>query len=143
MLETLVEQGIFQHVTREIIAWLDAVAHSQEVLKLYEAHAGLVHGDLRAENIFVLPVEKPLKERLRLVDWQRPLLGPPAIDRASLVQSLKLDPVRYAGAGAVGMRDFLQVRWFTECAARWIPASSPTYDRTIASICERMPDLML
>ncbi len=125
----LVEAGLFHQVSLRQAQGLKAWASSPEVLEIYQGPVGLVHGDLAGDNVFCLA-----DGSYRVVDWQRPILGPTIIDRVTLLSSLGVDPARHASPGARRMRDFLLVHWFVECAWQWFPPGRAVYDRMVAEL---------
>jgi len=134
-LTELVEQGRFSLVNEAMVDDLERWAFSESVLATIRGGAGCVHRDLTEDNLFVMP------DGYRLIDWQRPILGPPGVDMASLMASLGFDPVRHAGEGAVRVWRLLNINWLAQCATRWFPAGAPTYDKQIAELATRLDDL--
>jgi Ser/Thr protein kinase RdoA (MazF antagonist) len=128
-LESLVEAGTFRQVTRKAAREVFRWANPPAVLDLYHGPVGLVHGDLTAENIFVLG-----DGSYRVIDWQRPLLAPTAVDLVNLLPSLGCDPTGFALQGAQRMRDCLLLHWWVECARRWYPPAAGTYDGLAAEL---------
>ena len=114
--EALVDQGKFRWVDSTTVHRLERKAFSKPVLAAIGGRAGYVHGDLSGANLFVLP------DGYRVIDWQRTLLGPPAIDLAVLLESLGHPAERYVGAGVVAIVHLLRVQWFVQCALHWFPA---------------------
>lgn len=127
-LARLVADGRFVQTTEEHLHALEAQAKDEAVLMALTGSSGLVHGDLTGENIFVLPTG------LRVIDWQRPLLGPSDLDLATLLHSTGIDPHPYVAEGILQLRSLLQVQWLTACAIRWFPPGGETYDRMIAEL---------
>jgi thiamine kinase-like enzyme len=87
--------------------------------------AGFVHNDLRSDNIFVMP------DGYRLIDWQRPVIGPKELDLAALLASLNRDARRFVDQSIVWIMYLLRIEWCTECAVRWFPEGQDSYDRSI------------
>lgn len=88
----------------------------------------LVHGDLKADNVLMAD------EIVRIIDWQRPLLGPRLLDVGTLLESLGVDPVPHVGRDIMVMRRVLDIHWLAECALRWFPDGRATYDTQIAAL---------
>ncbi len=132
-LADLVAQGVFHTVTPELISRLGALARSPSVLDAVRSPAGYVHSDLKAENVLVLR-----DGTHRVLDWQRPIRGPVALDAATLFISLGLDPTAVVPPGIVQLYHLLLIAWFTESAQRWFPQGRPHYDRMIATIAQRV-----
>jgi thiamine kinase-like enzyme len=93
---------------------------------------GYVHNDLKIENILVV------SDGIRVIDWQRPIWGPVALDEASLLLSLGIDPLRRLSPGVLQLRKLLSVAWSVECAQRWFPDGAPAYDAAVASIAQQI-----
>jgi len=127
-LGTLVEWHAFKMVDETVIHRLEEWAFSGPVLEVFRVRPGYVHRDLGGDNLFVLP------DGYRVIDWQRPILGPTFLDIATLLRSLGVDPLPHVGEGIVQMLDLLTVHWFTQCATRWFPAGIADYDRQIAEL---------
>jgi hypothetical protein len=130
----LVEQGKFNLVDATTVRGLEQWAFSESVLTAIRTNPGYVHGDLTADNLFVL------QDGYRVVDWQRPMLGPTDLDLATLASSLGFNPSKFVHPDIVRVMHFLQVHWLTQCTTRWIPEATPTYDQQIvrfASSIER------
>jgi hypothetical protein len=128
-LEALVEAGTFCQVSRAAARDLENWASIPAVLNLYAGPVGLAHGDLTGDNVFVLQ-----DGSYRVIDWQRPILAPAAVDRVALLQSLGCDAAKHTSEGALRMRNFLLIHWCVECARRWFPPGSATYDRMVAGL---------
>jgi streptomycin 6-kinase len=99
-------------------------------LETIHGQTGYVHGDLYGENVI------RLAEGYRVIDWQRPLWGPVALDRVVLLESLGVDPTGQVTQGAILLRRLLLIDWFAQAARTWFPAGNPTYDREIARLVE-------
>jgi hypothetical protein len=127
-LKGLVEAGIFQSVHLEDLVQLERWAFCEDVLATFQAGTGTVHNDLAGDNVFMLP------DGPRLIDWQRPILGPTSLDLALLLESLGFDPLPYVGEGIVRLMRLLRIGWFTDCAVKWFPEGRETYDRQIAML---------
>jgi hypothetical protein len=134
-LRALVSQGRFSAVDLNTIHHLDRWAFTEDVLAALASDTGLVHGDLGGDNLFVLP------EGYRIIDWQRTKLGPTSLDLATLLESLRFDPLKHIPASVVLIMYFLRINWFTQCTLRWFPEGTATYDRSIAELGSRIARL--
>jgi hypothetical protein len=134
-LRALVSQGRFSEVDLNTIHHLDRWAFTADVLAALASDTGFVHGDLGGDNLFVLP------EGHRIIDWQRTKLGPTGLDLATLLESLRFDPLRHIPASVVLIMYFLRINWFTQCTLRWFPEGTATYDRSIAELGWRIARL--
>ena len=134
-LDGLVVSGKYENTRRDAVRAIARAASSPEVHAIF--HAGesfaprLVHHDLSAENVFSTP------DGFRVIDWQRPIFGPPEIDMVLLLTSLGFDPRAHVEPGISTITDLLRVHWFTECTLCWFPPGYQTYDRTIAHLAEQ------
>jgi thiamine kinase-like enzyme len=124
-LEKLVSQGTFQRVDTMALQKLRNWVYSEEVLAALGKNIGFVHNDLNSNNLFVMP------DGYRLIDWQRPVIGPKELDFAALLASLNREPRSFVDQGIVWIMYLLQIEWFTECAVRWFPEGQDSYDRSI------------
>jgi hypothetical protein len=131
-LRVLTEQAKFRLVDAETMRNLERRAFSEPVLSAVRTGPGYVHRDLSGDNVFLLP------DGYRVIDWQRPILGPADLDLAVLLSSLGFDPLPHVGEGVVEVLDLLSVHWLTQCAARWFPKGAAGYDKQIAELAARM-----
>jgi hypothetical protein len=134
-LGTLIDAGAFTLTDEAAVRALARSASSEPVLAALHTRPGYVHHDLGGDNLFVLPGS------YRVIDWQRPILGPTDLDVATLLRSLGVDPLPHVGEGIVQTLDLLTVHWFTQCATRWFPAGTAGYDKRIAGLVARIDEL--
>jgi hypothetical protein len=127
-LTSLVECGPFRKVTRGMVEQITRLSRSSAVFEAIQSDSGYVHGDLCAENILVL------ENGYKVLDWQRPIRGPIALDRATLLGSLGLNIKDCVKPGVAQLRQLLLIGWFTQCALRWFPVGAATYDSQIAAL---------
>lgn len=131
-LQNLVQERSFLVVQPPMIAALERLAFSASVINAIRAGSAYVHHDLAGDNVFVLP------GGAKVIDWQRPILAPAALDLALLLESLGFDPLPHVGEGVFWLMRLLRVGWFTECAVKWFPEGRETYDRQIAEIIQQL-----
>jgi hypothetical protein len=124
-LETLVFQGSFQTVDQMALRKLRTWAFREEVVAALGKNIGFVHNDLSSDNIFVMP------DGYRIIDWQRPIIGPKELDLATLLDSLNRDTTGFVDQSIDWIMCLLRIEWFTECAVRWFPEGQASYDRSI------------
>ena len=67
----------------------------------------------------------------RIIDWQRPIIGPKELDLATLLDSLNREVSRFVDQSIVWIMCLLRIEWFTECAVRWFPEGKDSYDSSI------------
>ena len=80
-LHGLVKNGQYQEVNGSSLTAIARSVSSRQVREAYHTPTGLVHNDLRGENIFIL------SDGYRVIDWQSPILGPTGIDLVRLLVS--------------------------------------------------------
>jgi hypothetical protein len=127
-LSWLIEQGAFSIVTPEMVRDLARCARSRPVIDAVRARSGYVHRDLSADNVLMLP-----EGEYRVIDWQRPILGPVDLDLVDLLYSLGYDPLRHVEVGVAQVWLLLSIGWLTEAKARWFPEGN-SYDRQVADL---------
>lgn len=125
-LKALVSSGNFTEVDTSKIEVIQHLIGSDQVLKALSTNVGLTHNDLSGENVFIVANE------YRIIDWQRPVLGPRAVDFVNLLESMKIEPTKYVEVGTVLIMYLLRIHWLTEAATRWFPEGVKSYDRSIA-----------
>ena len=131
-LSGLIEGGAFTITTPAMVRDLARCARSKAVLDAIRGQPGYVHHDLSADNVLALP-----EGGYRVIDWQRPILGPVDLDRVDLLNSLGYDPLRHVDAGVVQVWLLLSIGWLTEAKARWFPEGS-SYDQQVADLAIRL-----
>lgn len=132
-LRGLVQAGAYTCVTPEMVDRVEAAATSAAVRDAYAQPVGLVHGDLGGDNVFLLP-----DGSCRIIDWQRPLIGPIDLDLAHLADSFEIDPGRWVTPGIAAAFSLLRIQWLTACTLHWFPPGRETYDETIAKIVPKI-----
>jgi hypothetical protein len=130
-LRSLIDGGAFSQTTAQMAAELGAWTASPAVRSAFDGPCGFVHRDMSADNVLVLP------DGYRVIDWQRPLLGPTDLDRVDLLNSLDYDPLHHVDPGVVQIWLFLSIGWLTEAKARWFPQGN-TYDAQVAERIARL-----
>lgn len=127
-LNALIEKGMFHLVDRALVGRLAQLVESPSVLAAIRSPIGYVHGDLNGDNIFVM------LDGYRVIDWQRPVYGPVALNLANVLDSLGFDARRHVDVGVVQLLYILRIAWFAQCARRWFQPGAPTYDAAIARL---------
>ena len=123
-----VAEGSFQKVDLDLVRDLGRLAESASVLDTIRSPSGFVHADLMADNVLVT------SDGYRVLDWQRPIRGPVALDTATLLISLGVDATRHVPLGAVQLHHLLHTAWYAQSARRWLPGAKPFLDGFIARI---------
>lgn len=114
-LEYLVLDGPFSSIGMEKVRQLRDWARRSSVVDSVTECPRTVHGDLKAEQVFVAD------DGYRIVDWQRPLVGPPDVDLVSLLVMQKIDPRRYVQGDIIGVFWFLLLQWAVEAQVHIFP----------------------
>ena len=124
-LEKLVFQRAFQRVDTIALRKLRNWVYSEEVLTALGKDIGFVHNDLSGGNIFVM------SDGYRLIDWQRPIIGPKELDFVGLLDSLNREVRSFVDPSLIWLMYLLRIEWCTECAVRWFPEGQDFYDSSI------------
>jgi len=101
-----IAQDRFERTSETLVRDLEHWASSAPVLSAIRTRPGTVHRDFTGDNLFVLP------DGYRLIDWQRPILGPTDLDMVSLLGSLGFDPLHHVTEGTLRAWLLLQIHWF-------------------------------
>ena len=131
----LVEQGSFTQVTPALLADLRRCVDSRPVLAAVRTPSGFLHSDLMAENVLATP------DGHRVLDWQRPIRGPLALDVATFLISLDLDPLPHVPDGILDVYHLLHIAWYGQGARRWVPGNKGYLDRAVARIAAELAGL--
>jgi aminoglycoside phosphotransferase (APT) family kinase protein len=94
-------------------------AGTPAVRRLLDAEPVVSHGDLSPEEVFVTD------DGIRVIDWQRPVLGPPGLDLVGLLRGLGHDPRRECDAALVALDRFVLLRWAVVAADDLLPTLPP------------------
>jgi hypothetical protein len=133
-LSALIDAGKFSQTTPQMAADLARWATSAPVLEAIAgktSKTGYVHRDLSADNVLVLT------DSYRVIDWQRPAIGPVDLDLVDLLNSLGFDPLPYVDTGVMQIWLLLFIGWLTEAKARWFPRGT-SYDQQVADLVARL-----
>lgn len=112
---TAVEAGWFRLTGPADIERVLAWARTDPVLAAIVAGPRITHGDLKADQVFCSA------DGYRVIDWQRPVLGPPEVDLASLLQYAGRDPREAVAAPVVAIAWFLRLQWAVEAQVDLFP----------------------
>jgi len=132
-LERLRQEGKLSLVDEEVIAGVRAALSHPEVLRSVRGRCTVLHGDLKCDNILIRP-----DGEMVIIDWQNVLFGPEEIDLCHLMTDCDMDPVPIAGTGPEILRSALIMRWFADCADRWLQYWAGFYDGKIAEMAKHM-----
>lgn len=131
----LVAEGRFTQVTPELLEDLRRRVESRPVLAAIGTPTGFLHSDLMAGNVLAIP------DGHRVLDWQRPVRGPLALDVATLLISLGLDPQPHVPDGILDVYHLLHIAWYGQGARRWVPGNQRHLDRAVAHIATELAAL--
>jgi hypothetical protein len=131
-LHGLVAGGVYRVTSLGDVRAIARAAVSPAVRAAYDGPVGLAHHDLGAENIFQMP------GGYRVIDWQRPILGPTQTDLWQLLISLGVDPTLHMPPGILAAAYLLRIHWLSECSRIWFPPGTPDYDRWTAEFAAKL-----
>lgn len=133
----LIEQGRYVKTTPSMVQKLRRWARSETTIEAVQREPGYVHGDFGGDNLFVLP-----DGGRRVIDWQRPFLGPTELDIASMMERLGFNPLNHISPAILQISCFTSIKWVTECSARWLPEGVEKYDRLAAEQASKIQSLL-
>src|SRR5712691_5256151 len=129
-LRTLIRDGRFGWTDPDAADRVKRWAASARVVETVSERPRVSHGDLTADQIFVTG------GGYRVIDWQRPVLGPPALDLVALLvgavtdRGPTRDPRRHVDSTVVGVFWFLRLYWAVEAQFDLFPDfRGPLFDR--------------
>jgi hypothetical protein len=104
-LRKLIETGWFRSTTPDEVEEIRKWVESSDVVNTVTDHTRLVHGDLKASQVFVAG------DGYRVIDWPRPIIGPPEVDLVSLLVGERIDPRSWVNPVLVGVFWFQFLCW--------------------------------
>lgn len=104
-LGTLLGDGRMKLKDSETIRYFRNWAESAGVLSALAQDSRVIHGDFRAEQIFVTG------DGYRVIDWQRPVLAPAEVDLVSLLIDRHISPCGIIDNPLIGIFWFLRLHW--------------------------------
>lgn len=113
-LRQLVLDGRFGSTDLDAVERVRRWAASPRIDETITRSPRVIHGDLTAAQVFVT------EDGYRVIDWQRPVLGPPEVDLVALLvgevgrAGERVDPRRYVDGPVVGIFWFLRLCWAVE-----------------------------
>lgn len=96
-LNKLVNYGRFSIISVAKIAHMQTWIKSVEVIKVVTENSHVIHGDLKADQVFIT------EDGFRVIDWQRPIIAPPDVDLVSLLVDRKISPLNYVTPVIIGV----------------------------------------
>ena len=123
-LQTLIQHKQFVLVKPPVIEQLQEWANSKPVIDAVGTGARVIHGDLKADQIFVT------EDGFRVIDWQRPVMAPPETDLVSLLVEQHIDPRTYVNEAVTGIYWLLRLHWAVVAQADLFPGKRwPLFDQ--------------
>jgi Phosphotransferase enzyme family len=124
-LAALSADGRLPSVSARDVARVTAWAQADATVARAEALGGVVvHGDLAADQVFLVA------GRHRVVDWQRPILGPPGMDLASILIRARRDPAPHVDPHAIAAFWLHLLNWaVTAQFELWPNRKLPLFDQ--------------
>jgi hypothetical protein len=107
-LRRLIRDGRFGSIEPDAVDRVRRWATSAQVVDTITKCPRVIHGDLTAAQVFVTA------DGYRVIDWQRPVMGPPEVDLVTLLVSQQFEPRRHVDASVVGIYWFLHLNWAVE-----------------------------
>ena len=134
-LEGLIGSGRFSSISEKRTEFLRQWAESQAVHDCIAGRPRLIHGDLKASQVFLE------RDGYRVIDWQRPMIGPPEVDLVSLLVAQRVDVRPYATREAIRIFWFLFLRWAVVAQAELFPDfTGPLFGRWAAVAMRQILD---
>ena len=132
-LAKLVADGRFRSIDEPAVERVRSWVAAPRVVGAVTAAPRLVHGDLTAEQVFVAP------DGYRVVDWQRPVIGPPDVHVVALLVSRRIPPGPYVPRVAVAVYWFLLLHWAVRAQVELFPEfDGPLFERWSAAAVKRL-----
>lgn len=123
-LESLVKDGKFTSTTPEQVERIRGWSAAPDVAAAIAGTSRLIHADLHDDQIFCT------SGGYRVIDWQRPIIGPADLDLASLLINKDIDPAPHVAPEAIAAFWFHRLHWAVVAQAEIFPESAwPIFDR--------------
>lgn len=132
LLSDMVADGTFLEVRQSHVAQVAAALAWPGVVSTAAGPSAYGHGDLSVENLFVTA------DGYRLIDWQRPVVGPIGLDWVTLLESAGYAAGDHMDDSLVTISRLLRIQWLAECSKTWFPPGRAAYDQQIASSAEML-----
>lgn len=117
-LRRLIDTGGFPDFPADAPERLSDWSRGPAVRRALSAAPRIAHGDLSPEEVFVTP------QGYRVIDWQRPVLGPEGLDLVSLLVMSGIDPRRHVAPEIVGIASLILLHW-AAVAPELVPTAPP------------------
>ena len=102
-LSALITDGRFHFSNSDVLGNLQHWIRSDQVLETISCNPRVIHGDLKADQVFLLDDE------YRIIDWQRPYIAPPEVDLVSLLVDLHIEPCHIVKQSVIDIFWFLRL----------------------------------
>lgn len=141
-LRKLVLDGRFGSTELDAVDRVRRWATSARVVNTVTECPRVIHGDLTAEQVFLTG------DGYRVIDWQRPVVGPPEVDLVALLVGTigtpigqRLEPRRHIDATIVGVFWILRLYWAVEAQFDLFPDfRGPLFDQWSAEAISHILD---
>lgn len=120
-LAALVGRGVYLEIGSDAPERVSSWARRPGVIRAVEDGSGISHGDLSPDEVLVVG------DGYRVIDWQRPVLGPPEMDLVSLLKHRGLDPAAHLDREFVQLSWFLLLHWAALAQHDLLPGLSPRF----------------
>jgi len=114
-LEVLIRNKRFKSLSEKHLRGVETWTELESVIQGMTERTGIIHGDLKADQIFIVGNE------YRVIDWQRPVRGPVALDLVSLLEGQRIDSRKYIDLNLVKGFWFLRLHWAVEAQVELFP----------------------
>jgi Phosphotransferase enzyme family len=115
----LIASKRFANLATDVPSRIAKWGRSAGLVDAATSHIQLTHGDLSPEEVFVTA------DGFRVIDWQRPVLGPADLDLVSLLRFRRIDPLRYVRPEVVQLSWLILLHWAALAQAEVLPDLPP------------------
>jgi hypothetical protein len=120
-LAALIADGRFSMLHADVPGRVAAWARDPQVLDAATTAPGIVHGDLSGDEVLLAD------DGYRVLDWQRPVLGPREMDLVSLLLHAGADPRQIVARPVVQLSRFVLLHWAALAQHDLLPGLSPEF----------------
>jgi hypothetical protein len=114
-LNILITDGRFNISDHNALENLRRWSRSDQVLEAITCNPHVIHGDLKADQVFLVDGE------YRIIDWQRPYVAPSEVDFVSLLINQHVEPYPIVKKAVIDIFWFLRLHWAIEAQFTLFP----------------------